>query len=67
MSAGQPIYEGDAFMPQQSPAEPAAPRLARRRYLFSPAMRREYPAAKAFLAPQREHVKQPMPSKARQS
>lgn len=32
------------------------PPLARRRYRFSAAMRREYPAAKAFLAPQRGGV-----------
>lgn len=35
--------------------------LRKRTYLLSHGTRKEYPMAKAFLAPQRDHVKQPMP------
>jgi hypothetical protein len=35
--------------------------LKPRRYLLSGKFRIQHPAARAFLAPQREHVKQPMP------
>ena len=36
-------------------------KLKKQSYLFSDSVRREYPMAKAFLASQREHPKQPMP------
>jgi hypothetical protein len=38
-------------------------KLAKRTYLFTPAQRQYDRAAKAFLAPQREHVKQSMPAR----
>jgi hypothetical protein len=38
--------------------------LKQRTYLLPLDTRKEYPMAKAFLAPQREHAKQPMPVRA---
>lgn len=35
--------------------------LSKRRYRFSAEFRQQYPMARGFHAPQREHVKQPMP------
>ena len=38
-------------------------KLARRKFLFDAEARRQQPALRAFLAPQRAHLKQPMPER----
>ncbi len=38
--------------------------LRKRTFLFTAAQRKADPLKRAFLAPQREHIKQPMPKRA---
>jgi hypothetical protein len=46
-----------------SSATKNTPKLRKRSYLLPADLRKEYPMARQFLAPQREHVKQPMPAR----
>ena len=48
-------------VPSSWTREQVMSKMQKRTHLFSEGFRREYPMAKAFLAPQREHPKQPMP------